>query len=92
MVQRGLPPQGRRYSALSEAGEALAGDCGRQSRAPAHWRALECRSQRLGERRWAEKDVLGRPRIVAADEAGCLGGGGGGGVSAVWSSRAQLMV
>ena len=24
----------------------------------------------------AEKDVLGRPRIVAADKSGCLGGGG----------------
>ena len=36
----------------------------------------------------AEKDVLGRPRIVAADEASCLGGG----MSAVWSSRAQLAV
>ena len=35
----------------------------------------------------AEKDVLGRPRIVAADEAGCLGG-----MSVVWSSRAQLAV
>ena len=28
----------------------------------------------------AEKDVLGRPRIVAEDETGCLGG-----MSAVWS-------
>ena len=35
----------------------------------------------------AKKDVLGRPRIVAADKAGCLGG-----MSAVWSSRAQLAV
>ena len=35
----------------------------------------------------AKKDVLGGPGIVAADKAGCLGG-----MSAVWSSRAQLAV
>ena len=35
----------------------------------------------------AKKDVLGKAGIVAADKAGCLGG-----MSAVWSSRAQLAV
>ena len=74
VIPRGLPPRGRRYSALSEAGEAPAGDCGRQSRPPNRWRALECLSQRLQSVVGAEKDVLGRPRIVAVDEAGCLGG------------------
>ena len=56
---RGSPPRGRRCLAPNEAGEALAGDCARQSRAPDHWRALECRSQKPGERRWGRK---GHPR------------------------------
>ena len=71
---RGLPPRGRRCSAPSEAGKALAGDCARQSRAPDHWRALECRHKSREGVVGAKKDVLGRPGIVAADKAGCLGG------------------
>ena len=45
------PPRGRQYSVLSEAGEAQAGDCEWQYRAPDHWRALECLSQKPAERR-----------------------------------------
>ena len=75
MYQRGLPPRGRQYSVLSEAGEALASDCGRQSRAPDHWRALKCRSQRPEERRWGKK---GRPRLATdcGSEQGELSRGG----------------
>ena len=56
--QRGSPPQGRQYSAPNEAGEALAGGCGRQSRALDHWRALECRSQRPVKSHWGKKGRL----------------------------------
>ena len=44
------PPRGRQYSVPSEAGEAQAGDFEWQSRAPDHWRALECLSQKPAER------------------------------------------
>ena len=53
------PPRGRQYSVPSEAGEAQAGDCEWQSRAPDHWRALECLSQKPAERR---QDKIRRPR------------------------------
>ena len=46
------------FRARNEAGEALVGDCAQQSRAPDHWRALECRSKRPGEHRSGKR---GRP-------------------------------
>ena len=52
-------PRGRQYSVPSVAGEAQAGGCGWQSRAPDHWRALECLSEKPTERRW---DRIKRPR------------------------------
>ena len=52
------PPRGRQYSVPSGAGEAQDGDCGWQSRAPDHWRVLECLSQKPAERRW---DRIKRP-------------------------------
>ena len=85
---RGSPPQGRRLSALSEAGEAPAGGCGRQSRAPDHWRALECRSQRPVKRHWGRK---GRPRQVTGLWQWTRRAVSGG-ISAVCSSWAQLAV
>ena len=57
--QPASPPRGRQYSVLSEAGEAQAGDYEWQSRAPDHWRALECLSQTPAERR---QDKTRRPR------------------------------
>ena len=59
VCQPELPPRGRQYSARSGAGEAPTGGCGWQSRAPDHWRALECQSQRPVERRRGRR---GRPR------------------------------
>ena len=52
-------PRGRQYSAQSVDGEAQAGDCGWQSRALDHRRALECLSQKPAERRL---DKIKRPR------------------------------
>ena len=91
--QPASPPRGRQYSVLSEAGEAQVGDYEWQSRAPDHWRALECLSQTPLERR---QDKTRRPRQAmgysnercelslegcppsAVTERGWRGGGGGG--------------
>ena len=71
------PPRGHQYSVPSGAGEAQASDCGWQSRALDHWRALECPSQNLAERHW---DRIKSPRWAT----GC------GNKQAVCSSRAWL--
>ena len=52
-------PRGRQYSVPSEAGEAQAGGYEWQSRAPDHWRALECLPQKPAER---HSDKIRRPR------------------------------
>ena len=69
------PPRGSQYSVPSGAGEAQAGDCRWQSRAPDHWRVLECLSQKPAERRW---DRIKRPRratgLQQQSEASGVGG------------------
>ena len=57
--QPASPPRGCQYSVLNGAGEAQVGDYEWQSRAPDHWRALECPSQTPTERR---QDKIRRPR------------------------------
>ena len=52
-------PRGRQYSVLNGAGEAQVDDYEWQSRAPDHWRALECPSQTPAERC---QDKIKRPQ------------------------------
>ena len=63
------PPQGRQYSVLNRAGEAQVSDYEWQSRAPDHWRALECPSQMPAESR-QDKKRCPRPATGCGSERG----------------------